>query len=326
MPKKPRSNKMDLSKGLWLKTAEGNYIGLSKKALKPENIAPQPIIRYGKQQTDPKRPIELVENASWPVFRESTVNKLVKLFDENGIKPEAIYKDSDLETAAIKFQSLMAASLSLLSTIPLDTYTKGYVDRKENKIESVDVYKYQVKGVNEKTGKEILEEFPYLETTHVIEEMDEHGLTVWPRMYYDMWLPSSFNQLVGKTDADRFALWKIAQKLNEYPFPVKDEQGNLVMDENGDPKIVYDEGMIVKQGYVAQSGSSKQYHALIVPETITVGGEQKFAMIMKLTQTVRKLLDPMPVPKPGEVPVTVTREQKPLVMEGFAQMLKQIAA
>jgi len=32
------------------------------------------------------------------------------------------------------------------------------------------------------------------------------------------------------------------------------------------------------------------------------------------------------VPAPGEVPLTVMREQKPLVMESFAEMLQKAAA
>jgi len=310
-----------------LKTEEGNFIGLKKKKLSAENIAPQPVIRHGKAPPeDPSKPIELVETAHWPVFRGETVDNLVNLFAENGLKPEAIYKDADAETAKSKFTTLMNATLQLLTTQPLDTYKRGYVDRQGRKVESADVYTYKVASVNEATGREVLEEFPYLELTHIIEEKDEQGLTVWPRMYYDMWLPDSIYQLTGKTDADRFELWKLAQKLNEYPFPVKNKDGSIKLDDNGDPVINYDEAMIVKQGYIASTGSTKAYHALIVPERIQTQGEDKFVFLMKLTRTVRKFAEAMEVPKPGEVPVSTTREQKPLVMESFAEMLSQVAA
>jgi len=326
VPRK-RSNKLDLSKGLWLKTEEGKYISLSKKKLTAENITPQPIIRYGKAPPEEgsKRPIELIQSAPWPVYRSDTVSKLVSLFKAAGFEATTIYKDSDEDLANSKFNTLMTATLQLLTGIPLDTYTRGYLDRKGDKVESGDVYKYKVAGVNE-TGKELLEEFPYLEMTHVIEEKDETGLCIWPRIYYDMWLPDSVYQLTAKDDASRFELWRLAQKLDEYPFPIKDGKDKVKLDDEGNPIVTFEEAMIVRQGYIAQSGSTQQYHALIVPERIQAGGEDKFVFLMKLTRTIRRYAEPMDVPAPGEVPLTVMREQKPLVMESFAEMLQKAAA
>ena len=326
MPRK-RSNKLDLSKGLWLKTEEGKYIAVSKKKITAENIKPQPIIRYGKAPVEGSSlPIELVQSAPWPVYRGDTVEKLLSRFREHDFKATDLYKVSDEELANSKFSTLMTATMQLLATIPLDTYKRGYLDRKGNKVESEDVYKYQVASVNETTGKEILEEFPYLEMTHMIEEKDDLGYCIWPRIYYDMWLPDSVYQLTAKDDASRFELWRLAQKLDEYPFPVKDDKDEVKLDDEGNPIVKFEEGMIVKQGYIAQSGSTKQYHALIIPERIQIGGEDKFVFLMKLTRTIRKYAAPMAVPAPGEVPITVMREQKPLVMESFAEMLKTAAA
>lgn len=325
--KKPRSNKIDLGKGLWLKTEEGNYIALEKKALTAENIRPEPVIRYGKAPPeDPKKPIELVENASWPVFRDNTVSRIVQLFQENGFTPKSLYKDAPDDVAASKFTTLMSSTVQLLMGLPLQTYTKGYIDRKEAKVQSSDVWKYKVVSVNEATGREELEEFPYLEMTHMIEEKDSLGYCVWPRIYFDLWVPDTYHQLTAKDDAGRFELWRLAQKLNAYPFPVKDEKGEIKRDDNGDPIMQFEEAMLVKQGYVAQSGSTKQYHALIVPERMQIGSEEKFVFLMKLTRTIRKYAEPMKVPAPGETPVSVLKDQKPLVMESFAEMLKLAAA
>lgn len=323
--KKKRTNKIDLSKGLWIKTAEGRYIGVKKKKITAESIRPRPPIRYGLEAEDGK--IELVEGRSFPVFDPGptenehwTVEKVIDKLSENGLPPTAIYTNDEQGEAEKKFRILMSGVLTLLEDLPLDTYKRGYIDRNRNRVDNDLVWKYQVKAV-EDDGTEILEEFPYLESTHVIEEVTEDGPRVWPRIYYDMFLGESYYELYAKTDADRFMEYNLGEKLDNYPLPVLDDQGNPLLDGDGNPMIKHEEVMLVYEGYCAQSGSSQQYHALITHERIQSEGEEKFVLVMKLTQTKFEFANAMKVPSPEEVPRTTTRKQKPIIMEDFASQI-----
>ena len=328
--RKKRTNKIDLSKGLWLQTSEGKYIGVKKKKISAENIRPQPIIRYGLESEGGK--IELVEGRSFPVFDTGsvegvnwTVNEEIDRFKESNFPPTKIYTEDEEEKAETKFRNLLNATLTVLQDIPLDTYTRGYIDKDMNPVDKDLVWKYQVKEIKE-DGTEVLEEFPYLELTHVIEEETDDGPRVFPSIYWDMFLGESYYELYGKTDADRFMLWQLAEKLNDYPVPVLDEEGNQVIDGDGEPMVNREECMLVYEGYCASTGSTKQYHALIRPEVIQSEGQDKFVLIMKLTRTKFQFANAMPVPSPDEVPITTTKKQKPIVMEDFASQLAKAAA
>ena len=115
------------------------------------------------------------------------------------------------------------------------------------------------------------------------------------------------------------------QRLNNYPFPVIGEDGKPELDGDSEPMVKYEEAMLYFDGYVAQSGSSQQYHAFIVPVLVQGEEGEKFIFEMKLSKTIKKYTKLMNVPQEGEIPVTVSAQQKPLIMANVAEMLKQIA-
>lgn len=313
--------KRDLNVGLWIVTGAGTFISVDKSPIKAEKIISEPAIRYGKPYQEGK-PIELLEPANWPIFREELVDRIRNAFADAGFTAESVFPK--LPNAEQRLTSFLTATLKAAAEYPLASYSKGKIDRELRRVENFETY--EVVGVNEKTGKEQLRPFPYLEMTHQIREITEEGrIMVWPRIYYDLWLPESHYELSARDDADRIELWKLGDKLNHYPFPRKDLKGVPIL-EDGKPIFDYEEGMLVKEGYVSQSGSRQQYHALIVPKRITAQGEEKFLLEMKLTKTPIKYAKAMPIPRPGEVPTTVAKEQRPLVMESFAELLAQVVA
>lgn len=328
--KKKRTNKINLSSGLWFNTEDFGYIGVKKKLIKP----PKPIIRYGKEKNE-NGDVELVETATFPRFEKGakenehwTAKHIVECFENSGLSAEDIYVDD--EKAEAKFQGLMKAIITILEDTPLGSYRRGYMDINRVPVDKDLVWKYTVEGLRE-DGSEILEEFPYLEKTHVIDEMvlNDNDLRVpriFPRIYEELYLGEKYYELYAKTDADRVKMSKFKDKLNHYPVPIFDEKGQPVMDGDGKQMVEYQEVMLVYDGFCLQSGSSNEYHALIWPETIQTKKQEKFILIMKLTKGPIEYENAMPVPKPGEVPVTTLQRQKPLIMEEFASSLANIKA
>lgn len=323
MATKERSRKKSRShdEGLWIVTEEESWIPVKKTLLKAENITPQPVIRKGKPYIEGQS-VELVEPAQWPVFRDDTASLVKKMFMEQGFKPEMLFPKDPI--AESRLDKLIESVLTVTQEIPLASYKMGSVDKTLKKVQ--EIQKYQVVGVNEKSGKEIVRPFPDLQMTHQIFEKDEKITWVFPRVYWDLWLQESIHAITAVDDVGRFELWKLAQKLNDYPFSRTDPaDGKVILDKKGKPTIIREEGMIIKEGYVAQSGSSQQYHALLMPVRIVEKDvPEQFVFLMKLSQTIIRYTDAMRVPLPGEVPVTVSKEQKPLVMASVAEMLKAV--
>ena len=319
MSKKKSKKKRSHDEGLWLITAEGNYIEVKKSVIKSDNIIPRPAIRYGKPYVEGK-PIELVENATFPVFRDDHADLIKKRFAEMEFTAEKLFPDSEI--AETRYSNLISAIVTVSQDIPLDTYQRRMVDRNLKLVE--ETQKYQVTGINESTGKEILEEFPYLSMTHQIREKDQEGaLKVLPRIYYDLWLTEKLYELRAQDDAGRFELVKLMNKLEAYPFPVM-EDGAPKMDGDEQPMIKHEDAMLYYDGYVAQSGSSQQYHAFIIANRIQAEDGEKFIFEMKLAKTIKKYTKLMDIPLEGEVPVTVSGKQKPLVMSSVAEMLLKV--
>lgn len=317
--KKKRSKTRSHDSGLWLITADGNWIEVKKSLIKSDNIIPSPAIRYGKPFVEGK-PIELVENATFPVFRDDHSDLIKARFAEMEFTAEKLFPDDPI--ADTRYTNLIGAIVTVSRAIPLATYKRHMVDRKLQIVE--EHQKYQVVGINEETGREILDEFPYLLTTHQIWEKNQEGvLKVLPRIYYDLWLTEKLYELRAQDDAGRFEMVKLMDKLENYPFPVM-EDGVQKMDGDGKPMLSHEDAMLYYDGYVAQSGSSQQYHAFIIANRVQAEDGEKFVFEMKLAKTIKKYTQLMDVPQEGEVPVTVPGKQKPLVMSSVAEMLLKV--
>ena len=319
MPKKRKTRSHE--EGLWLITEDGNWIEVKKSVIKSANIVPEVAIRYGKPYVENK-PIELVENASFPVFREDHAALIKDKFAALDFTAEKLWPEDPI--AETRYDKLISAIVAVSGEIPLASYQRFKVDRHLNKVE--DFEKYQVVGMNESSGREILDRFPYLAMTHQIHEKDQTTgtLKVLPRIYYDLWLTEKLYELRAQNDGGRFGLHTYGQKLNNYPFPVIGEDDSPELDGDNKPMVKYEEAMLYCEGYVAQSGSSQQYHAFIVPVLVQGEEGEKFIFEMKLAKTIKKYTKLMDVPQEGEVPVTVSAQQQPLVMSSVAEMLKQI--
>ena len=326
MSKRKKSKARSHDEGLWLVTAEGKWIEVKKKAIKSDNIVPPIDICYGKPFVEGK-PIEQVFGVSYPNSREDASTLIKERFAVADFTAENLFpKDPIAETKYTKF---IDAVIKTFEEIPLappknqggpGSTRRGMVDRHLKPVEEYD--KYQNTGINE-AGRPILKQFPYLTTTHQIYEKDQVDgtLKVLPRILYDVWLPEMLYELYALDDGGRFALYQEAQKLNNYPFPVM-EDGVQKMDGDGQPMVSYDEAMLYYDGYVAQSGSSKQYAAFIIPVQIQGKEGPQFIFEMKLTKAAKKYSKLMDVPKEGEVPVTVTGKQ--MVTSTVEEMLKLV--
>ena len=135
-----------------------------------------------------------------------------------------------------------------------------------------------------------------------------------PALYWDAWLPESFYELEPRTDEDRFGLASLVNKLEDYPIPAPDGT------------VVKQEAMLYKEGYIAQSGASSGYYALIRGKKVNdKQGVEKFTLEMKLSKSIFKYQHLVPFPKAGEIPVTVGA-QKPIMQMGVAELLAGIAA
>ncbi len=314
--------------GLWLITEEGIWIEVKKSLIKADKIVPAPAIRWGKPHVEGK-PIELVENASYPVFREDHPTLVKQKFADMDFTAESLFPNDEI--AETRYNNLINAILTVSKDIPLDTYEKYKVDRHLNKVE--DAQKYQVVGINEDTGREILDVFPELLMTHQIRERalplpeapNALGpLKVLPRIYYDLWLTERLYELKAFNDAGRFEMTRLMNKLENYPFPVLKEDGTPELDGDGQPMVKHEEAMLYFDGYVAQTGSTKQYHAFIVSQRIQAEDGEKFVFEMKLSKTIKKYTKTMDIPVEGEIPITVSAQQRPLVISDVAEMLKAI--
>lgn len=306
--------------GLWIITEDGIWIEVKKSLIKADKIVPAPAIRWGKPYVEGKQ-IELVENASYPVFREDHSTLVKQKFAEMDFTAESLFPGDEI--AETRYSKLIGAIVSVSMDIPLETYQRFKVDRHLNKVE--DAQKYQVVGMNESTGREILDVFPELQMTHQIREKNQQGiLKVLPRIYYDLWLTERLYELKAFNDAGRFEMTKLMNKLDNYPFPVLKEDGTPELDGDGQPMVKREEAMLYFEGYVAQTGSSQQYHAFIVSYRIQAEDGEKFVFEMKLSKTIKKFTKTMDIPMEGEIPLTVSAQQPTLVISDVAEMLKAI--
>ena len=321
MGKTKRKKTRSHEEGLWLITENDIWIEVKKSVIKSDKIVPAPAIRYGKPYEEGK-PIELVENASFPVFREDHADLVKKKFADMDFTAEKLFPGDEI--AETRYGNLITAILSISTDIPLASYERYKVDRRLNKVEEFE--KYQVVDVNPDTGREILNRFPYLNMTHQMYEKDRASgaLKALPRIYYGLWLTEKLYELRAFDDAGRFEMKRLMDKLNDYPFPVLDGEGNPQLDGDEKPMVKHEEAMLYFDGYVAQSGSSQQYHAFIVPVLIQAEDGDKFVFEMKLSKTIKKFTKAMDVPAADEVPITVSAQQRPLVMSSVAEMLLKV--
>ncbi len=336
---KRKAKKRSHEEGLWLVTEEGHWIEVKKKLIKANNLIEEPAIRYGKPFEEGK-PIEQIYGVSYPNFRESALDYIKARFaaEEVPLTAKTMFPKSKI--ADTKFDAFIGGVVMVLEDYPLappktqggpGSTRRGYVDRQLKQIE--EYQKFQVGSVSE-TGKENLVPFPDLFQTHQIWErtlpapgFPKGVLMVLPRFpNYEVWLTEKEYELRALDDVGRFALHRYAQKLNNYPFPVTGEDGKPELDGDGEPLIVHQEAMLYMNGYVAQTGSSQQYHAFIVPVLIQAKDGLKFIFELKLSKVPKKYTTLMDVPTEGEVPVTISARQKPLLYATVTEMLAKAMA
>ena len=291
-------------------TAEGSWFEVKPSKIDASKIMDEIAIRYGKPSEDGKR-IELIESATFPVFREDTIELVKKQFKELGFTAKTLFPKDEL--AETRFNNLLQATIKVTQEIPLQSYNRSFVDKKLNKVSEYE--KYYVTGINETSGVEQLAVLPYYEKTHQIFEKDDTGkLWILPSIYWDIWLPESYYELAPYTDEDRFGLARLVNKLEDYPIPTPDG------------KVEKQEAMLYKEGYIAQSGASSGYYALIRgKKVIGEDKEEKFTLEMKISKSIFKYQHLVPFPKKGEIPATVG-VQKPIMQMGVAELLAGIKA
>ena len=297
-----------LDSGLWIQTKDGKYFEVKANKISSAKLVPDIPTRYGI--ADGKN-IKLLEKTTFPIFRENVTEVVKQKFAEANFKAEQLFPNDPI--AETRLTTLIAAVCQTAMTVPAK-YRWGYVDSKLMEHEEYTAYK--VVGYNEATGREILEAAEYLTQTHLIPEAVDGNPQVMPRTYWDIWLPDSQYELAPYDDVARFGLYEFAKKLDNYPMP-DPETGQTVNQE----------AMLYMQGYIAKTGEdAKPYYALLRPVWLNgEDGEEKFIFEMKLSRTVTKFQKAVPVPKPDEVPVTITAPAKSLNMVNIAEMLAQAA-
>lgn len=296
--------------GLWIITDDGNWNEVKKSKISSDKIVDDPPIRYGLPGKDK---IELVERATFPVFREDVVELVIEEFEKLNFTAEKLFPDDDM--AHVKLNNFITAATQVSQNIPLAKYQRGFVNKDLEPVE--DPVRYQVVEVTEE-GEEVLDKFPYLEMTHQMHERDpETGkLNVLPREYWDLWLPETQYEVIPYDDPARFQLHEFAKKLDNYPFPNPETE-----------EITYQEAMLYHEGYVLKSGSTKAYYAFMRPVWITGDdGEEKFLFELKFSRTITKYQKAVEVPQAGELPQFVATPQKTLKMKSVADMLAQVVA
>jgi len=294
---------------------DNNYIKVKRKKIEADNIRPQPAIRYGYTE---EGSVMLVRSATTPKFKENITTNVVNRFKDEDIMKmvEPWIKAPDDEDKIPKLEKLsniLTLAFAAAQDEALDGYSRVYVDAAGAIRPNGEVKKFQVKDVNE-DGTEVLGEFPYTTNTQVF-KIDES--TVQPRIYWDEMLQASdyIYEVYAEDDVGRFALWKIANQLNNWPT------------DPSDPKSPTEEMMAVIQPIYLTSGTTQEYIALIAPKRIVEkDGMEKFVLVMKCCQSNIAYLNAMKRPAAGEVPVTIQAEQKPLVLASFAQMKQAMTA
>lgn len=231
-------------------------------------------------------------------------------FKPKGIEVPGVLKKLFKGDALKQFHGMLAIVMMQLQQIPLTKTSRVKIDQDGSVVDKTEWKRYLVREADPDTGKETLEEFPYLRKTHFL-PINEGGKAnnVHSRMYWDQFKTldkGSYYQVKAYDDSGRFALWNLAQRYmsGEYQFP-DGTKG---------------EAMIVVEGYHATSGTTQEYIALLAPLTyIDEGGEEKFIWVMKTTQTRIKYSEGMDIPREGEMPTTVPKTV--LLNKSFNDML-----
>lgn len=279
-----------------------HYIKVKTKKIKAENIRPQPALRYGVRRDDGM--IEPAKSATTPKFREDAVALTIAKWKTEDVYNEAIewLEGTSPEERAESLRKILMLGFGAAQEIPLDGYSRVYVDRIGALLEGVT--KFQVTGVSDE-GVEELEDFPYTTKTQVFPINDE---TVFPLIYRDEMLQARdmVYELWSDVDVDRFGLWERVQKMFNWVKADGEVMGEV---------------MAVIQPVYMTSGSTQEYIALVWPKRVTLeDGSEKFVLLMRLSQSNVAYLNAMDVPKPGDVPITVEAKQAPLRLATFAQM------
>jgi len=286
---------------------DNNYIKVKRKKIQADNIRPQPAIRYGVKEEDR---VTLVSSATTPKFKENIATNVVNRFEREGVLvPVKSWLKEEFQN---KLSDILTIAFAAAQEEPLDGYSRVYIDAAGAIRAGGEVKKFQVADVKE-DGTEVLDEFPYTNTTQVF-KIDES--TVQPRIYWDEMLQASdmVYEVYAEDDVGRFALWKVANQLNNWSA------------DPSDPKSPTEEMMAVIQPIYLTSGTTQEYIALIAPKRIVErDGSEKFVLVMKCCQSNIAYLNAMKRPAEGEVPITIQAEQKPLRLASFAQMVQALA-
>jgi len=300
---------------------EDHLIKVKVKKIKASTISPQPAIKEGIRQEDGS--IQLVKSATIPRFREDIATTVIERFREQDVFGTALFlmaerTEKDLgypdqreptDSALYKTENmtvLFRLAFAAAQEEPLDGYSRAKVDLAGNRIDPENVQKFVSRIVDD---VEEFEEFPYTNKTQIF---PVNEATVQPRIYWDEMLQSGdmLNEVYASDDVGRFALWALADKLNNWPT------------DPSNPESPTEEMMIVIQGVYLTSGSTQEYIVLISPKRIIGDEGEKFVLVMKCCQSNVAYKNAMVRPKEGETPVTPQTEQKPLRLASFADMVK----
>jgi hypothetical protein len=323
---------------------KGNRIKLEMHKITAGKIKPPPAIRKAVQIDE--NTVMKVRTANTPKPREDSVDRIMQVFEEfqegvvlqtlrpivKGADKEELQKLSvaDLKTRAElhgvevppkkkaelielldekqRNQNITQISrfvVEAMKEIPLAGYSRVYINDQGNIVDSTKVGNYQVEGIAE-DGSEKLKPFPKFKRTKEFTLTDEN---MFPSIYEGNMLQAKdyFYELVAPDDVNRFAAAQLYADMTDYTK------------ENGE---AMGEVMAVIQPVYLIGGTTQEYIGIITVKRIVDKDDEKFVILLKLSQTNIAFNNAMALPKPGETPRTIEAKQEPQYTVGFAQLVQ----
>jgi len=245
-------------------------------------------------------------------LNELTLEELKKRAELRNVEtPKGVKKPQlvELVGAEEKNQKVMDMTrfiMEAMREVPLEGYSRVYLDEEGDIVDSKLVKDFQVVGIAE-DGTEQLKEFPYLKRTKEYVIGDDN---MYPLIYEGNMLQAGdyLYELPAVDDVNRFALAEMYADMTDYTKANGEYLGEV---------------MAVVQPVYLIGGTTQEYIAIITPKRIVeADGTEKFTMLMKLSQSNVAYTHAMDMPKPGETPKTIESKQEPLRTVGFAQLVQ----
>ena len=223
-----------------------------------------------------------------------------------GVKKPQLAELVNAEEKNENIKTLSRFVIEAMRDVPLEGYSRVYLDDEGNIVDSKDVKNFQVVGIAE-DGTEQLKPFPYLKRTKEFVIGDEN---MYPLIYEGNMLQAGdyLYELPAVDDVNRFALAEMYAEMTDYTKANGEYLGEV---------------MAVVQPVYLIGGTTQEYIAIITPKRIVeADGTEKLTMLMKLSQSNVAYTHAMELPKPGETPKTIESKQEPLRTVGFAQLVQ----